>query len=153
MSSLRLLALPAHAGLLLSWELTSDQELRRIRADLHRFLAANQHENQAEYDEIARSIGLVATELAGNALRHGLPPITVRLLSDDDCYILDVSDHDPHHVPEPGSALQQTRAGGRGLNIARSLAWQLCWYTSQDVKHVWASFRVPRTRAPDVAED
>ncbi|WP_092548193.1 ATP-binding protein [Actinoplanes derwentensis] len=147
MSPLQLLALPAHAGLLLSWELTSDQDLRRVRTDLHRLLAPNQDQDQdqdqAEHDEVVRSIGLVATELAGNALRHGLPPIVVRLLGTDDCYIIDVSDHDPQHGPELGGTPQQTRAGGRGLHIARSLAWQLSWFRTRDVKHVWASFRVP----------
>jgi len=149
MSSLRLLALPVSTRLLLTWQLTSDQDLRRIRAGVERFFAAQP--GAVEHEDLAQRIGLVATELAGNALRHGLPPITVRLLCDEDCYILDVSDKNLDQTPEPTVVLGRTRAGGRGLHIASSLAQEVCWYTNGDTKHVWASFplRPPRPRPPD----
>lgn len=148
MSLLLLRAPPEHACLLLSWGLTSGQDLRQVRIELRHFFAGNQQGDQPEGDDVAGSIGLVATELGGNALRHGLPPIVVRLLRDDDCYILDVRDHDPHHAPVPGDAPLQTGAGGRGLHIARSLARQLCWYKTEGAKHVWASFPVPVGTTP-----
>ncbi|MDI6103057.1 ATP-binding protein [Actinoplanes sp. NEAU-A12] len=146
MSHLRSQAPPARACLLLSWELTNDQDLRRIRAELHHFFTARELDEPARNDDIAQRIGLVATELGGNALRHGMPPIVVRLLRDEDGYILDVSDHDPHHAPESAELPQQFRAGGRGLHIVRSLTRQLCWYATEDVKHVWASFPAPHER-------
>jgi two-component sensor histidine kinase len=144
MSFLQLLAPPAQACLLLSWDLTSDQDLKRIRAEIRHFFARDQPADPAKPDDIAQQIGLVATELGGNALRHGSPPIVVRLLRDDDCYILDVSDHDPHRGPEAADSPQQPRAGGRGLHIVRSLTLQLCWYRTETVKHVWASFPMPQ---------
>jgi serine/threonine-protein kinase RsbW len=148
MSLLQLLALPAQACVLLSWELTSDQDLRRIRAELRDFFAAYRAGRLADHDDIAHRIGLVATELGGNALRHGLPPITVRLLSDDNCFILDVRDHDTHRLPEAAGSPEQPRAGGRGLHIVRSLTRQLCLHRTEAGKHVWASFDAGRIDRP-----
>jgi serine/threonine-protein kinase RsbW len=147
MGPLQLLAPPAHARVLLTWELTSDQDLRTIRSGILEHFAADPQADPAGNDELAERIGLAATELGGNALRHGLPPITVRMLGDDDCYILDVCDHSPDRTPEPtdGSA-QRPLVGGRGLNIVLSLAQRLCWYTTGTSKHVWASFAAPRAR-------
>ncbi|WP_250033723.1 ATP-binding protein [Paractinoplanes maris] len=141
MSALRLLAFPPHSRLLFAWELHSDQDLRRIRAEVVRVLADQPHPVP---EDLVQRIELVATELAGNALRHGLPPITVRLLRDDDCYLLDVSDHDPHNPPGPVVASGQFSAGGRGLHIVLSLAQELCWYKTDNAKHIWASFPSPR---------
>ena len=144
MSPLQLLAPPAHTCQLLTWELTSDQDLRTIRAGIHRLITADQSAGSAD---LAQRIGLVATELAGNALRHGLPPIVVQLLGDDDCYVLDVSDHAPQRAPQPVAASsERALAGGRGLHIARTLAQQLGWYKTETTKHVWALFPVPRAR-------
>jgi len=136
-----LLAPPAHAWQLLSWDLTSGDDLRRVRTGLHQFFTADRP--GAGHDDVAGRVALVATELAGNALRHGLPPVVVRLLRDDECYILEVGDHDPDHAPQPAAGQRQTRAGGRGLFIASSLAEQLCWYRGERTKHVWASFPIP----------
>ncbi|WP_250008255.1 ATP-binding protein [Actinoplanes sp. M2I2] len=142
MNPLRLSAPPAHARQLRIWELTGDAELRVIRTDLHRHFDADRPDER-ENAELAQRIALVATELAGNALRHGTPPVVVRLLGDEDCYVLDVSDHDPHHAPQLPGPRRQINAGGRGLHIAGSLAQQLCWYKDADTKHVWASFPRP----------
>ena len=89
---------------------------------------------------MAERIGLVMTELAGNALRHGAPPIRVRLLADDDCYILDVSDHAINKTPEPTEPSTDIRTGGRGLRIALAMAQQVCWHVDGEAKHVWATF-------------
>ncbi|MET0423246.1 MAG: ATP-binding protein [Actinoplanes sp.] len=139
MSTLPVSTPPAHTLLLLTWELTGDADLRRIREDLTKFFAV-----RAEHDDLAQRIGLVATELAGNALRHGQPPVIARLLGDDDCFLLDVSDRAVHHPPAPAESSPAVRAGGRGLHIAHTLAQQLCWYATDDTKHVWASFPRPR---------
>ena len=64
----------------------------------------------AELDEIPEKVVLVATELATNALRHGLPPTIVRLGRHDRVFVLDVADHSPDVVPRyaddrpPGAA-------------------------------------------------
>jgi serine/threonine-protein kinase RsbW len=145
MSTLRLLAPPANSRQLLTWTVTSSEDLGVIRREISRYFGAGHSATAAPDGDIDHRIGLVATELAGNALRHGLPPIVVRLLGDDDCWVLDVSDSDLRHVPEVAESGRSIRAGGRGLLIAGSLADQVCWYRDENAKHVWASFpRPPR---------
>ena len=145
-NSLRLLAPPAHTWQLLTWQVESSDDLRRVRAGLHQHFQADRSGIPAGQDDVDERMAMVATELAGNALRHGLPPVIVRLLRDADCYIVDVSDHAGNLAPQLPSPPPQAHAGGRGLFIAQSLADELCWYPQQRTKHVWASFPAPPVR-------
>jgi serine/threonine-protein kinase RsbW len=135
MSLLRSSSPPEQAAELEHWELTAADELRRLRAELHRAL----HRHRLGSPELADRVALVATELAGNALRHGRPPAVVRLLRADEQFILDVADRGLDSAPELANA-HDARDGGRGLHIARSLASEICWYATEAQKHVWASF-------------
>ncbi|MCM4078076.1 ATP-binding protein [Paractinoplanes hotanensis] len=146
MAALRMLRPPASASLLLTWNAESDTDLRRIRAGILRFFA-EQTAGPAD-GTTAEQMGLVATELTANALRHGLPPVVVRMLSDDDCYLLEVSDHAVRDLPSPADAGPGIRAGGRGLPICLAVAEQVGWYVTATTKHVWASFPRPRDDAP-----
>lgn len=147
MNPLRLLAPPAHTWQLLAWNVTGSDDLRTIRTAIqHHFAQA-----QPGQDQLAQRISLVATELAGNALRHGRPPVTVQLSRDQDCYVLQVNDHDPDHAPHRADP-QHHRDGGRGLRIADTLAEQLCWYPGTDGKNVWASFPAPPDGTGPVTE-
>ncbi|MFC0004910.1 ATP-binding protein [Micromonospora siamensis] len=121
------------------WELTSGAELRTLRASLHKALTGEVLADGASLEDIPEAVVLVATELATNALVHGLPPTTVRLLRADDCFILDVADHDLTTIPE----LADTRplgSGGRGLQLARAFSLDVGWYATEGTKHIWASF-------------
>ncbi len=141
MSLLRTSAPPAQAVELEHWSLLSTDELRSLRRDLHRALPAHRLVDPAEPDGAADRVVLVATELAGNALRHGSPPAVVRLLRCHSEFFVDVADRDPAGVPEPAD-IRQAGPGGRGLSIARALSRDVCWYATATVKHVWASFPV-----------
>jgi serine/threonine-protein kinase RsbW len=134
MSSLRSSAHPARTIEMRRWRLAGGAELRALRTDLYEALHAHR-----PVDEVAERIALVATELASNALRHGLPPVVVRLMRGDGCFIIDVADRDVAGVPTLADA-DQAQDGGRGLQIARSLSLELCWYATERTKHVWASF-------------
>jgi serine/threonine-protein kinase RsbW len=140
MGPLRMLAPPEHIRVLLTWEPARDLDLRRIRDGILRYFAANDGAAESEDGEIAETIGLAATELVANALLHGRAPVIVRLLRDDDCFVLDVSDSDVHGVPKPSDAPRGIQAGGRGLRIVLSIAQQAGWYATSTAKHVWASF-------------
>ncbi|MBL7253538.1 ATP-binding protein [Paractinoplanes lichenicola] len=136
-----MLSPPASISVLLTWHVGNDTDLRTIRDDIRRFVAREPGTSTGvEGTRTAQHLGLVATELAGNALRHGQPPVVVRLLSDDACFIVDVSDRAVRELPSPAPARQGIRAGGRGLPICLALAEQVCWYANETTKHVWASF-------------
>jgi anti-sigma regulatory factor (Ser/Thr protein kinase) len=113
-------------------------ELRHLRAELREVLREHRLAGRS-VSPVAERAALVVTELTSNALRHGRPPAVVRLLLADDCFVLDVADEDRASLPEPAAA-EYTDDGGRGLHIARSLAKEVCWYTTEHAKHIWASF-------------
>lgn len=139
MGSLRTSLLLPDAVELQQWRLETPAELSALRASLHEALTGHALTAGESLDEIPERVVLVATELATNALRHGLPPTTVRLLSYDDRFLLDVADHDLSSVPE----LSDTRpidSGGRGLQLARAMSLEVGWYATTDAKHIWASF-------------
>jgi serine/threonine-protein kinase RsbW len=145
MGSLRTSSPPPHAIEIKRLALASGTELRDLRASLHEAISGLALRAGKELDGIPERIALVATELATNALMHGLPPTTVRLLRDDDVLILDVADHDLSTVPE----LADTRpldVGGRGLQLARAFSLDVGWYATAGTKHIWASF--PRGESP-----
>ncbi|WIM92852.1 ATP-binding protein [Actinoplanes oblitus] len=139
MTSLRTSPPPPRAEHLRTWILTDATELRQLRASLHRELTGHPRLPAEDSDDILDRIVLVATELATNAIRHGIPPTEVRLLRNPDSLILDVADHDLSTIPE----LADTRplhAGGRGLLLAQSFSLDVGWYATQDTKHIWAAF-------------
>ncbi|AGZ41771.1 ATP-binding protein [Actinoplanes friuliensis] len=132
MSLLRSAGPPARAVELQRWLLSSGDELRSMRSGLHLLVGTG---------DLGERIVLVATELASNAIRHGRLPADVRLLRGDGEFILDVADSDLTGVPLLANA-HHADSGGRGLQIARTLAGELCWYATDTDKHVWASFPI-----------
>ncbi|MET0419909.1 MAG: ATP-binding protein [Actinoplanes sp.] len=118
------------------WTLGAFPELRALRAALRKEIV---HEPSEELGDLFDRIAVVATELATNALRHGLPPTVVRLMRDDDRLILDVADHDLSAAPQ----LDEDRPpgdGGLGMQLAKTFAIDVGWYRAGVTKHVWASF-------------
>nr|WP_221379228.1 ATP-binding protein [Actinoplanes polyasparticus] len=132
---------PPHTVELRRWSLVRPDDLRSLRRSLDQVLAELGPTGDEVLAEVFERIVLVATELATNALQHGLPPTTVRLLRHDDRLVLDVADHDRHHAPvDTAAALADHR--GRGLPIARAMSLDIGWYPAGDAKHVWASFAI-----------
>jgi serine/threonine-protein kinase RsbW len=125
-----------------SWFLDSPTQLKTLRADLHEALTGEVLPPGTPLDEIPEKVVLVATELATNALRHGLPPTTVRLGRAGDVFVLDVADHAPHAVPRYSEG-RDLGKGGLGLQLAKQFALEIGWYAETGVKHVWAEFPVP----------
>ncbi|GAB1692560.1 hypothetical protein KRM28CT15_43630 [Krasilnikovia sp. M28-CT-15] len=139
--SLRISPLPLEAAELNVWTLMTATQLRDLRADL--IAALNEHTPAANsrLADIPERMVLVATELATNALKHGLPPTIVRLLRTRNEFVLDVADHDPTTSPE----FTETRpvdGGGRGLHLARAFALDVGWYSADSTKHIWAAFPI-----------
>lgn len=118
------------------WTLATFGELRGLRAGLREAVAAVFGPDRGD---ISDRMTVVATELATNALRHGLPPTVVRLLRERDRLIIDVSDHDRDAEPRV-EADRPLGKGGLGLQLTYKFATDVGWYSTDVTKHVWASF-------------
>lgn len=130
---------PPQATELRRWTLSDAAQLRGLRASLHEELTGNVLAEGGSLGEVPEVMVLIATELSTNALRHGIPPTIVRLLATDDCLILDVADHDLHHMPDLDE-VRPADTGGRGLQIAQAVSLDVGWYATDDTKNIWASF-------------
>ncbi|TQS46259.1 ATP-binding protein [Cryptosporangium phraense] len=125
------------------WELASPRDVRGLRASLHEAITGRPFPPDATLEEIPEQMVLVASELATNAIKHGLPPSLVRLLRAGGFLILDVADHDLSTPPEYAVG-REPGEGGLGLHLARKLAFDIGWYLNDEekTKHVWAQFGV-----------
>lgn len=132
---------PSGYRLVREWRVDTTHELSVLRAALRHQLAEGA-EPEPELDPVAHDMVLVASELATNALRHGIPPTIVRLLRADDTYLLDVADHDLSSTPYVAGE-RPPGQGGYGLQIARRIAVDVGWYRIDVTKHVWALFPAP----------
>jgi serine/threonine-protein kinase RsbW len=124
-----------------SWTLDSFTGLRHLRAALRAAVVEEPvvESLDVDLDDVFDRMAVVATELATNALRHGLPPTVVRLLREDDHLILDVADHDLQAEPRL-DVDRPLGAGGLGLQLTKTFAIDVGWYITDVTKHVWASF-------------
>lgn len=118
------------------WTLGDFGELRDLRASLREALTETE---AAGLRDLCDRMTVVATELATNALRHGVPPTTVRLLRQDGRLIIDVADHDLDAYPYVADD-RPLGAGGLGLQLTKTFAGDVGWYTTDVAKHVWAGF-------------
>jgi serine/threonine-protein kinase RsbW len=118
------------------WRLDNFRELRKLRAGLREAVAGTAARRPGDLSD---RMTVVATELATNALRHGLPPTEVLLLRDHDRLIIDVADHDLEAPPRVDED-RPIGAGGLGLQLAKEFAIEVGWYADDAAKHVWASF-------------
>ncbi|WP_431935607.1 ATP-binding protein [Micromonospora sp. RP3T] len=139
MGQLRTSPPPPQAAELERWVLATPAELREVRALLRDALNRHGLVQGEDLDEVPHMVLLVVTELASNALRHGRPPTIVTLLATDDCFLLDVADHDVSSVPEL-SDIHPMDSGGRGLFLAQSISLDVGWYATGETKNIWASF-------------
>ncbi|MFD0518644.1 ATP-binding protein [Paractinoplanes durhamensis] len=118
------------------WTLAAFGDLGNLRAALRDAVSGTL---TTEKGDAVERMALVVTELATNALRHGLPPTVVRLLREGDRLIIDVADHDRHAEPTVDAG-RPLGAGGLGLQLTRTFAADVGWYATDMTKHVWASF-------------
>jgi len=80
---------------------------------------------------------LLTSELVTNAVRHGLPPVTLTIAAAVDCLTVTVSDSSPA-LPRPMEPAASV-TGGRGLHIVQSLAqsWGVTLENAGPGKQVW----------------
>lgn len=130
---------PARFRPVREWILMDTAHLREVRRELLVEITAADAAPQRSLEGIPDRMILVASELATNALTHGLPPTIVRLSTDGHDFLLDVADHDLETRPRLAGQ-REAGLGGFGLQIARRLAQEVGWYSTDKTKHVWATF-------------
>ncbi|GIG24179.1 hypothetical protein Cde04nite_04230 [Cellulomonas denverensis] len=135
---------PARFAPIREWVLDHAGHLSTVRRELLAAVTAEDAGPQSKLDGIPERMILVASELATNALVHGLPPTRITLSTDGTDYLLDVADHDVDTPPALATSPREPGAGGFGLQIARRLSQEVAWYTEGDAKHVWAIFPAQR---------
>ncbi|MFE6971319.1 ATP-binding protein [Isoptericola sp. NPDC057653] len=124
---------PGGHALVAQWVLDDLAQLAGLRTGLATQIDTTWTSSMAE---TADKVVLIASELATNALHHGLPPTVVQLLKAADSWLLDVADHDLRSAPSVGE--REPGEGGLGLQIAQRLALEVGWYATGTTKHVWA---------------
>lgn len=136
-----------HAGTVSTWTLDSYGQLAQLRGALTAVVRRRGARAAPGDGDVATGLALAASELATNALKHAGAPATVRLWSAPEGYLLDVADGTPASAPlrpegrGPGE-------GGFGLALVARVADDLGWYSTQDAKHVWATFPSEATGLP-----
>lgn len=111
--------------------------------------------------DVRERVELVFTELAGNALHHGLQPARVRLASTAQSWLISVQDSSPDQEPQAADldgidALDVVSAltsdtdvtPGLGLALAEVVSSHTGWYPHDGGKTVWAD--VPDTPSQDL---
>lgn len=119
------------------WVLDNPAQLRLMRGSLLDSIECDGY----VAGDVADRMLIVATELATNALKYGLPPTIVRLCRNDQDFVIDVVDHNPADQPAEPSP-NGAASGGLGLKLARAMALDVGWYATATAKHVWARFPV-----------
>jgi anti-sigma regulatory factor (Ser/Thr protein kinase) len=128
--------LPDGRGEVWRWNLTDLAELPAARAVLRTHLDGVGFPPDDENTAGERLV-LAFDELASNALRHGAFPVVATVIAGSGGWLLDVSDRDPHSMPEPAVDRDPAK-GGLGLHLVARLSVAHGWYVDGRSKHVWA---------------
>jgi serine/threonine-protein kinase RsbW len=132
--------LPAIGERLAQWTVDTASQLQTLRAALQQAVLTTVSAAADRLDLVER-ITIVATELAGNALRHTDTPAVVTLLRANGNLIVEVGDGD--RVAGPAVDTHRVPGdGGLGLVLAERLAEDVGWYHTDTGKQVWATFAV-----------
>jgi serine/threonine-protein kinase RsbW len=123
-----------------AWRLEEPSGLRTLRTALLQVVTQHVDLDRVDLDDLAERLVIVATELAGNALRYSRPPMAVALLRAGRHLVLDVVDNEPQLPPVVEHRLPGT--GGLGLQLTERLADDVGWYPTDAGKHVWAMFPI-----------
>jgi anti-sigma regulatory factor (Ser/Thr protein kinase) len=127
---------PAAHGVVWKWQLTSVDQLRGLRTELRRRLRATPDDDE----EVDEEILLAVDELASNGLRHGLGPVSARVIGTTRGWLVDISDRATGRGPEPATD-RDPALGGMGLHIVARMSTLCGWTVAEGRKHVWALLR------------
>jgi butyrate kinase len=136
-------------GPLTVWEVGGPGELSTVRTALCERASEHARQNSGGPRPVlasaAERVGLVFSELATNALRHGRTPVSVTLARSADGWLITVSDARPDEGPVVVER-SRSRPGGHGIRLVTQLSRLVGWYRDPELKHVWAE--VPDSPPP-----
>jgi two-component sensor histidine kinase len=123
-----------------TWRPRRPADLTAMRGELARAVRTSAVPAGLDDDAVERLL-LAFEELASNGIRHGAPPVEVRVVASADGWLIDVVDADLDAPPTPASGRDPAH-GGLGLHLIARLSAARGWCVRQDRKHVWACIRV-----------
>ncbi|WP_235462935.1 SpoIIE family protein phosphatase [Frankia sp. BMG5.23] len=133
---------PTAAAALLDVTFDGAASLRAVRAQARLAL-----ENAPLASEVVDTIVLVLSELASNAVRHGRPPLSVRLRLLGDRAVVEVADGGGRVLRRRHAAAEDE--AGRGLGLVSQLAVRHGVRPVPDGKAVWAEIDLTGTTPPE----
>jgi anti-sigma regulatory factor (Ser/Thr protein kinase) len=102
--------------------------------------------------ELVDGVCLAVSELVTNAVKHGRPPVALRLRRRSNLVRIDVHDDNPAEPRLPPKTANDEATSGRGLAIVAALADEVgCEQVPNDGKIVYAEFSANRPASPEQA--
>jgi anti-sigma regulatory factor (Ser/Thr protein kinase) len=89
-------------------------------------------------EDRAEAAVLILSELVGNAVRHGLPPVRFETSLDRDDVLVTVDDGASLLPPQRALAAGAADESGRGLSLVSALSRSWGWAPTAGGKQVWA---------------
>jgi hypothetical protein len=120
----------------LRWELSGHLELSWMRRDARGLLTGDEPSDDGREEAVERAV-LVLDELAANALRHGLPPVTAQLFDRGETWLVVITDGAIDDLPVPAVG-RPGGLGGFGLYVVADLSIAYGVDVRADRKCVWA---------------
>ena len=118
------------------WQVSSPAQLHHLRSDLRAHLRSCDCDRDEE-DPLSERILMVVDELTSNGLRHGFPPVTLRVVATIDSWLVVITDLCTGRYPQ--LAVGRDRAlGGMGLQLVADLTSARGWTVTDGDKRVWA---------------
>ena len=111
-------------------ELSSLEELAKLRARVRATLTGSPTVVRPEREHWSERLVLIVDELASNALRHGRPPVATTLSR--------LTDHSSTDVPPSPAEGRDPGLGGFGLYLVADLSVAHGWFRQHGAKSVWA---------------
>lgn len=84
------------------------------------------------------ALELAVSELVGNAVRHGRPPVAYDITVDGDDLLLNVADADPTPPTGDRGCCEPDAESGRGLFLVAELSRGWGWEPTMTGKRIWA---------------
>ena len=118
-------------------ELSSLEELAKLRARVRATLTGSPTVARPEREHWSERLVLIVDELASNALRHGRPPVATTLSRLTDHWLVAVRDSSTDVPPSPAEG-RDPGLGGFGLYLVADLSVAHGWFRQHGAKSVWA---------------